>query len=137
MFARMNKTLKGEKGMLDLASVITGVIITGVLGAVTAASFIFIIPWFQDKAALDDINLIKVAEDSHYSDTGFYTNDINVLKTKNYLRKTTSKTCITMTSATAPDYTIYVESASKKKYSYIPSNTKPVLITTTIPCTLK
>lgn len=135
MFFKMKKALKGEKGMLDLASVITGVIITGILGSVVAASFIFIIPWFQDKAAQDDINLIKIAEDAHYSDKSIYGNKA-ALDTGRYLHKTLSTKVCVVPNATGTDYTVYVESKSKNKFSYTPAQLKPTPISSSfvLPC---
>jgi hypothetical protein len=131
MFSQMKKTLKSEEGILDLASIITGVIITGILGAIIAASFIFIIPWFHDKAASDDIQLIKIAEDSHYSDQSKY-GDEDALKAGRYLHKTLSTAACVAVTATGDNYTVYVTSKSKKIFSYSPTtataanNTKPV-----------
>lgn len=135
MFSLIQKALKREKGMLDLASIITGTIITGILGAVTAATFIFVIPWFQDKTAQDDINLIKVAEDSQYSDTSSYGN-LTSLKASNYLNKTVSTTaCVALSSPTnASDYTIYVTSKSNTIFRYNRSDAKSTVVTS-IPTT--
>lgn len=136
MFSLIQKALRKEKGMLDLASIITGAVITGILGAVTAASFIFIIPWFNDKTAQDDINLIKVAEDSHYSDKASY-GDLATLDASSYLHKTLSTSaCVALSSATnASDYTIYVTSKSKTIFKYKPSSdAKPVKVSS-IPVT--
>lgn len=139
MFSRMQKALKKETGMLDLASIITGAVITGILGAITAATFIVIVPWFQDKTAQDDINLIKVAEDSHYSDKGSY-GDLAALDANNYLNKTLSTAaCVAPSTATnAADYTIYVTSKSKTIFRYKPSDAKGIAVSsipvTTPPC---
>lgn len=138
MFSLIQKALKKEKGMLDLASIITGAVITGILGAVTAASFIVIIPWFQEKAAQDDVNLIKVAQESHYSDKGSY-GDLAALDASNYLHKIQSTTaCVALSSATnAASYTIYVKSKNNKIFRYTPSDVKATIVAgaTVIPTT--
>lgn len=135
MFSLIQKALKQEKGVLDLASIITGTIITGILGAVTAATFIFVIPWFQDKTAKDDINLVKVAEDSQYSDTSSYSN-LSVLKASNYLRQTiSSAACVALSTPTnASDYTIYVTSKSNTIFRYNRADANPTVVTS-IPAT--
>lgn len=133
MFSQMNKALKEERGMLDLGSIITGVIVTGVLGAIIAATFVFVIPWFQDKVAQDDINLIKVAQDSHYSDSSKYGN-MAALNAGRYLHKTLSTAACVAPNATGTDYTIYVTSKSNKIFRYTPANLKSVVVTS-IPVT--
>lgn len=135
MFSLIQKALKKEKGMLDLASIITGTIITGILGAVTAVTFIVIIPWFQNKTAQDDINLIKVAENSQYSDTSSYGN-LTALKSSNYLNKTLSTAaCVALPTPTnAGDYTIYVTSKSNTIFRFNRSDSQSTVVTS-IPTT--
>lgn len=134
MFSRMKEAFKREDGMVDLASVITGVIVSGILGVVVAASVIVVIPWFQDKAAENDFNLIKIAEDAHYSDTSKY-GDMNALYNGRYLHKSVSPSCVFLATPNSPDYTIYVQSKSGKKLSYSPANLKSTTVTS-FPCTL-
>lgn len=51
-----------EHGAIDLASIMVGVIIIGIIGAVIAASVFTIIPWSQDKAASQNLDAVKTAE---------------------------------------------------------------------------
>lgn len=127
MFSRIKKILKREEGMLDLGSIMTGVVVTGILGAVIATSFVVVIPWFQDKTAQDDINIIKVAQDSHYSDKSVY-GDEDTLLAARYLHKTLSTTaCVSVLTAGA-DYNIYVTSKSGKIFKYNPADLKPAVV---------
>ena len=127
MFSRIKKALKKEQGMLDLGSIMTGVVVTGILGAVVAASFVVVIPWFQDKTAQDDINLIKVAQDSHYSDKSVY-GDEDALVAARYLHKTLSATACVAVLTSGSDYNIYVTSKSNKIFKYNPADIKPVVV---------
>jgi hypothetical protein len=132
MFSRIRESLHQEKGIFDLGSVMTGVVVTGILGAVAAATLLGVIPWFQDKTAQDDINVMKIAEDSHYNDKSVY-GDINALYTGRYLNKTLAPSCITVTST---GYTMYVKSKSGKMFSQTSSDAKSTVVTS-IPCTLR
>lgn len=119
MYARLKKILSKERGMIDLGSVMTGVVVTGILGAFTAASFLVIIPWMNDKSATDDITLVQIAQDSYYTDNNRYGN-LNELKTakRGYLHETKSqKVCVTP-SADKFDYSIVTVSKSGKKFWY-------------------
>ena len=124
MFSRVKKTLKGEQGIFDLTSIIAGIVITSLLASLAVATYIFIVPWFQDKIANDDINLIKVAQDSQYNDKGSY-GTVEELQANHYLVKPLStKACVITATAPAVDYTVYVESESGKKFIYTPADAK-------------
>jgi len=127
MFLRVKNSLRSEKGIFDLPSIMMGVVVTGILAAVTSAALILVVPWFQDNTAKNDINLIKVAETSSYNDTSMYTSFAN-LKTKNYLQKAMSTNACVVLSATSGDYTVYVTSQSNTIFSYNPANSAPVVV---------
>lgn len=136
MLSRLKKLLKkDEQGVLDLPSIITGAIIVGILGAVTATTVLAVIPWFDNKVAMDDLSIIKTAQQSHYSDTSQYASSINKLYTERYLHETTSFACVTLPSVDSPDYVVYVKSDSKKMSRYTHATGK-IDTVTSIPCTL-
>lgn len=121
--------------MLDLASIITGAVVVGILGAVTAASVIVVIPWFQNKVANDDINVIKTAQQSYYTDTSTFTTNINTLYTGKYLHKTTNPSCLLAASPVDPtSYRAYVKSNSGSIFEYTHSTGKIIKTTNTAPC---
>jgi hypothetical protein len=57
---KMKTVLKSERGLFDLPSIMAGVIIIGLLAALTTASVLLVIPWFQGNTAKDTLNIIKV-----------------------------------------------------------------------------
>lgn len=136
MFSIVRTVWRGEKGGFDLASIMTGIIVAGILGAVTATTFLAVIPWFQDKTAKDDLRLIQIAEDSHYTDRGSY-GEMSALKANKYLHKTTStkKVCVDKTTV-ANSYTAYVTSSSGTIFRISSADSSPVKATS-IPANCK
>lgn len=63
---RLTKSIPiNEKGAIDLASTMIGVVVIGVIGSVIAAIVFLIIPWAQDKAAKHQLESIVTAENTH------------------------------------------------------------------------
>jgi type II secretory pathway pseudopilin PulG len=56
-----------EHGAIDLASIMVGVIIIGIIGGVIAAAVFGVIPWSQDKAASQNLDAVKTAESVQYA----------------------------------------------------------------------
>ena len=54
--------MRKERGAIDLASILVGVLVMGVLGAVIAASVFVVIPWSQDAAAKASLDGVKTAQ---------------------------------------------------------------------------
>jgi type II secretory pathway pseudopilin PulG len=54
--------LKSEGGAIDLASIMVGVIVIGVIAGVIAATVFAVIPWAQDKAASQSLDAVNQAE---------------------------------------------------------------------------
>jgi type II secretory pathway pseudopilin PulG len=54
--------LKSEEGAIDLASIMVGVIVIGVIAGVIAATVFAVIPWAQDKAASQSLDAVNQAE---------------------------------------------------------------------------
>lgn len=67
--------LKSSRGVIDLATIMTGVVITGLLTGGTAAVFLGLIPWMQDSTAQASLSTLSLAQSSsmqaydQYSDT--------------------------------------------------------------------
>jgi type II secretory pathway pseudopilin PulG len=63
---RIYKTLHSSKAAIDLASIMVGVIIIGLIGGVIAATVFAVIPWSQDKAAKQQLDSIHTAQNAAY-----------------------------------------------------------------------
>lgn len=50
---------------MDLASIMTGIIVMGVIGGVIAATVFAVIPWSQNEAAKKQLNEIKTAQEGY------------------------------------------------------------------------
>jgi type II secretory pathway pseudopilin PulG len=59
--------LKTEGGAIDLASIMVGVLVIGIIGGVIAATVFAVIPWSQDNAAKQALDSVKSAESVQYS----------------------------------------------------------------------
>lgn len=55
---------KSARGAIDLATIMVGLIVAGVLTAGVSATVYAVIPWTQDKAAKADLQAMKAP--SHY-----------------------------------------------------------------------
>jgi hypothetical protein len=52
---RFRAVVSNAQGAIDLASIMTGVLVVGIIGAVIAATVFAVIPWSQDSAAKGDL----------------------------------------------------------------------------------
>lgn len=64
--------LKSVKGAVDMASIMVGVIVLGILGAGTAATVFGVIPWSQDHSAKSIVETVRTAEQSYYAKEAKY-----------------------------------------------------------------
>lgn len=58
----LHSTFISENGAIDLASIMVGIIIIGLIGGVIAATVFAVIPWAQDNAAKASLESLKTAE---------------------------------------------------------------------------
>jgi type II secretory pathway pseudopilin PulG len=65
-FFRLNKTLRNEAGAIDLASIMVGIIVIGLIGGVIASTIFAVIPWTQDKAAKEQLISLHSAQNAYY-----------------------------------------------------------------------
>lgn len=66
-FLRSPSTLfKNEEGAIDLASIMVGIVVIGVIGGVVAATVFAVIPWTQDNAAKQQLDTINSAQSAYY-----------------------------------------------------------------------
>ena len=84
--------LKTEGGAIDLASIMVGVLVIGIVGGVIAATVFAVIPWSQDNAAKQALDSVKTAESVQYSfsagnGAGVFGNDVLLNGTTNAASK--------------------------------------------------
>jgi hypothetical protein len=63
---RIHHALKSSRAAIDLASIMVGIIIIGLIGGVIAATVFAVIPWSQDKAAKQQLESIHTAENAFF-----------------------------------------------------------------------
>lgn len=61
----LRDVFRKENGAIDLASIMVGMIVIGMLGGVIAATVFLVIPWTQDNAAKQQLDAIVVAESAY------------------------------------------------------------------------
>jgi hypothetical protein len=59
--------LRNENGAIDLASIMVGVIVIGVIAGVIAATVFAVIPWAQDQAASQSLDAVVTAQSVSYA----------------------------------------------------------------------
>lgn len=57
---------RNEEGAIDLASIMVGVLVIGLVGGVIAATIFAVIPWAQDSAAKHQLESIHTAENAYF-----------------------------------------------------------------------
>jgi len=62
---RLHSALKSSRAAIDLASIMVGIIIIGLIGGVIAATVFAVIPWSQDKAAKQQLDNVSSAESAY------------------------------------------------------------------------
>lgn len=123
---------RNEKGAIDLASIMVGIIVIGLIGGVIAATVFAVIPWVQDKAAkqqLDSVSMAQSAYKARASDTdaasaGYTPNSYaNSEGLQNASLLKAGDTYCTVPSGSG--YTAYSLSASGKIFAITDKNTNP------------
>lgn len=69
----IKEAFKNEDGAIDLASIMVGIIVIGIIGGVIAATVFAVIPWAQDNAAKGQLDTVATAESAYLgftSETG-------------------------------------------------------------------
>lgn len=60
--AELRRALRSPSGAIDLASIMVGVLVIGIIGSVIAVSVFAVIPWAQDEASKSDHQAVRVAQ---------------------------------------------------------------------------
>ena len=69
---------RNEHGAIDLASIMVGIIVIGLIGGVIAATVFAVIPWTQDNAAKQQLDSIVQAENAYQGFSSSTTNPLPV-----------------------------------------------------------
>jgi type II secretory pathway pseudopilin PulG len=69
---RITQVLKSSRAAIDLASIMVGVIVIGLIGGVIAATVFSVIPWAQDSAAKQQLDSVVSAESANVGLNGHY-----------------------------------------------------------------
>ena len=62
---KIHQVLKSSRAAIDLASIMVGIIVIGLIGGVIAATVFAVIPWAQDNAAKQQLDPIASAESAY------------------------------------------------------------------------
>jgi surface protein len=62
---RLHQVLKSSRAAIDLASIMVGIIVIGLIGGVIAATIFAVIPWAQDNAAKQQLDSVNSAENAY------------------------------------------------------------------------
>lgn len=65
MLRKLNQILRSSRAAVDLGTIIVGVVIIGIIGAVSAATIFALVPWMQDRGTKQQLMLVATAENTH------------------------------------------------------------------------
>lgn len=126
---------KNEDGAIDLASIMVGIIVIGLIGGVIAATVFAVIPWTQDNAAKQQLDSIAAAQSAYMglSSSGSQPAGLSLnsyassadLKTANLLSK--GDNYCTIKTGEGKEYEAYAQSSSGKTWKITNTATKPLL----------
>lgn len=134
---------RNEAGAIDLASIMVGVIVIGLIGGTVAATVFAVIPWTQDNAAKQQLDSIASAESAYMGlssatpsplPAGYAPNSFGnsaQLKAANLLQPGPNYCAVT--PADGKSYTGYSKSSSGSVWVMSDKNTKPAILTDPVP----
>jgi hypothetical protein len=79
----VKEAFRNEEGAIDLASIMVGIIVIGLIGGVIAATVFAVIPWAQDNAAKQQLDAVNTAQSARagLNDGKYSTNLTGLLDT--------------------------------------------------------
>jgi len=130
---KINKILASTRAAIDLASIMVGIIVIGIIGGVIAATVFAVIPWAQDNAAKANLdNLASAqsaysgfAESAKYATTATLANPGSIVPGGKALFKSDGKVS-SITGANDACYVAVAKSESGKFFFITNKNKKPV-----------
>jgi hypothetical protein len=141
---RLRSALKSSRAAIDLASIMVGVIIIGLIGGVIAATVFAVIPWSQDKAAKQQLDSVHTAQNAFFGLSSDPSQDLTngkknsfassaELSTKELLNSDT--TYCTVPTVDGKDYHAYAKSGSGKWFYALNSDKQAQVLTAgLVPC---
>jgi type II secretory pathway pseudopilin PulG len=143
---KIHQVMTSSRAAIDLASIMVGIIIIGLIGGVIAATVFAVIPWSQDKAAKQQLESIHTAENALYG----LSSDASVtlqggaarasfgsstqLDSNNLLTLDKTGSYCVIPTTDGKDYHVYSKSGSGKWFSTTNSKKNPVEYTGSTPC---
>jgi len=140
--------LKSSRAAIDLASIMVGIIVIGLIGGVIAATVFAVIPWSQDKAAKQQLDSVHTAENAFFGLSSDPSQNLvggkknsfansSELDSNSLLSKNTSGTYCVVPTTDGKDYHAYSKSGSGKWFYALNSNKEAKMLTTgVVPCLL-
>ena len=134
---------RNETGAIDLASIMVGIIVIGLIGGVIASTIFVVIPWSQDNAAKQQLDSVVQAENAYFGlssstpstlPAGYKVNSFGKsadLAGANLL--STGPTYCATTTTDNKSYDAYSQSSSGTIFTVNDKNNKPVIFTGTLP----
>lgn len=129
-----------DQGAIDLASIMVGVLVIGIIGGVIAATVFAVIPWSQDQAAQQALGAVATAESVQYSfasgnaGTGNYLSETNLNGTTNAAGKSLLQAsnkvrvvAVATAGAVPSSYVAYSLSSTGNIYSITDANPSTVV----------
>ena len=132
----VKEAFKNEAGAIDLASIMVGIIVIGLIGGVIAATVFAVIPWAQDNAAKQQLDSVVSAQSAYLGLSADKAADADrnrygsaaELASAGLLTAVPNLTITPTVSGTpaAPHYTATFKSATNKTFVVTDTATKPV-----------
>jgi hypothetical protein len=118
-----SNVFKNEDGAIDLASIMVGIIVIGLIGGVIAATVFAVIPWAQNNAAKQQLDAVVSAQSAAAgTNGGLYTTNLSGwLDTK--------AANVTVQASGSKCYAAFTQSATGKVYYVSSKKTAPSAIT--------
>jgi hypothetical protein len=79
--------LRSQHGIIDLGSILVGVVVTAIVTGAAAASVMVIVPWSEDNAASSAISIVRNAEAGTSARTGQYATMSDLISQGRILRQ--------------------------------------------------
>lgn len=133
---------KNEDGAIDLASIMVGIIVIGLIGGVIAATVFAVIPWSQDNAAKHQLESIHTAENAYFGLNSDPSRTLTAGQTRNTFTDsagldisdllTAGDTYCVVPLNSGKDYRAYSQSASGTVFTATNNNKAAVPVTAPI-----
>lgn len=139
---KLRSILVNSKAAIDLASIMVGIIVIGLIGGVIAATVFAVIPWAQDNAAKQQLDSIHTAQNAAYGLSADPSKDLPLGRERNSFTNsqglddqgllTQGETYCT-TAVSKDDYRAYSKSGSGEIFFASNSNKKAVPLQIGVP----